>query len=238
MTTLFQRFSMKLQSPTEIATALATAALQIGAIKLQPENPFTWASGFRMPIYNDNRLLLSSFATRKLVTDGFAQKIAELKEHGKNVQLIAGTATAGIPWATSLADRLELPMVYVREKPKTHGKQKRVEGIMKSGSCTVLIEDLISTGGSSINAIQGVREEGGSCDHCLAIFTYGFPESEAAFAGISAHYHPLLKFSQLLEIACELKQISDAQVSLLQSWSSEPFQWGERNGFPRIEMNK
>ncbi|MCC6954322.1 MAG: orotate phosphoribosyltransferase [Deltaproteobacteria bacterium] len=217
----------------EIAKRIAEIALDIKAIKLQPNDPFTWASGLRMPLYNDNRLLLGSAAHRRAVTDGFEALFRERYPTG-GIDVIAGTSTAGIPWGVALADRVELPFVYVREKPKTHGKKKRVEGVLPQGARVLLVEDLISTGGSSVSALLGVREEGGTIDTCLSIFSYCFPEAEDQFRQAQATYRSLLRFPELLEIAQERKAITPADVAVLDEWSRSPLTWGAAHGFPPV----
>ena len=141
-----------------IAKQLAETTLAIGAFKLRPEDPFRWASGYYMPIYNDNRMLLGNASHRRLVSDGFA---ALIEENQLAFDVVCGTATAGIAPATTLADRLAKPLVYVRDKAKGHGMQNRVEGILNDGQTCLVIEDVISTGGSSVSAVEGVRESGG-----------------------------------------------------------------------------
>lgn len=216
---------------SKIVESLAEAALKIGAIKLQPSNPFTWTSGYRMPIYNDNRLLLSNAESRLLVATGFAELI---EKNNLSPEVISGTATAGIPHATTLADYLKLPLSYVRSKAKEHGLQNRLEGADVKGKKVVLVEDLISTGGSSADALKAVRDEGGNIDCCISIFTYGFPKATEQFSAISARYLSLLNFPALLEIAQRVKYISEADAKLLASWQEDPFAWGEKNGFPKV----
>ncbi|MDD3456903.1 orotate phosphoribosyltransferase, partial [Sphaerochaeta sp.] len=164
---------------------LASMALDLGAIKLQVQQPFTWASGYRMPIYNDNRRLLASAKARSLVCDAFAEMLDCLAFDADN---IAGTATAGIPHATTLADRLGKPLSYVRSSGKDHGLGQQIEGLGQSGSYegarVLLIEDLISTGGSSIKAVEAIVKAGGVCPYTLAIFTYGFDAAVKAFEAL------------------------------------------------------
>ena len=211
---------------------LALAALEIGAIKLQPSDPFTWTSGYRMPIYNDNRLLLSKFENRELVSRGFAEIV---ETHAIQMALVAGTATAGISPATTLADRLKTRFAYVRQASKEHGTKSRIEGTLNAGEKALLVEDLISTGGSSISAVQALREAGATVEHCLAIFSYGFEKAAAAFAEQKCALHVLLTFSQLLGIAKQNGYISSAEEEMLSSWSEDPFGWGEKHGFAKKE---
>lgn len=220
----------------KFARQIAETALQIRAIRLQPEDPFTWASGYRMPIYNDNRLLLGNATTRTVVVDGFLSLLeSEGLQAGRDFDVVAGTATAGIPWATSIADRLGLPLVYVREKPKTHGVKKRVEGPLAEGQRVIVIEDLISTGGSSVSALEGVREQGGKADYCFAIFSYGISEAAKQFENAHAKCRSILQFDDLLKVASEKGAISKEGQTLLSAWKSDPFGWGEKHGFPKVE---
>lgn len=216
---------------------LAKEALRLGAIRLQVDDPFTWASGYRMPIYNDNRQLLAVPKARALVRDAFAQMLEALRFDPDNV---AGTATAGIPHATSLADLLGKPLSYVRSAGKDHGLHHQIEGLDQSGSYggakVVLIEDLISTGGSSIKAVQAIVGAGGTCPHCLAIFTYGLDKASTAFAGLSpaCSYHTILSYERMISTALEMGYIDEGGASALALWRTDPFGWGERNGFPPV----
>ena len=168
--------------PESSATAsrLASDLLRIGAVKLSPEAPFTWASGLRSPVYCDNRLTIGHPEVRRRITDGFVEII---RTAGLQPEVIAGTATAGIPHAAWLADRLGLPMVYVRSKAKGHGTSSRIEGPVDPGRRVLLVEDLVSTGGSSVTALEALREAGFEVRDVLAIYTYGFTRAEEAPAG-------------------------------------------------------
>ena len=216
----------------EIARRLARVALSIKAIKLQPGNPFTWVSGYRMPIYNDNRMLMGSFEHRQLVCQGMCELI---EKHTLRPEVIAGVATSGIPHATVVADCLRLPLIYVREKPKAHGAGRRIEGIFTPGQKTVVVEDLVSTGQSSVAALEGVREAGGDADTVLAIFSYGFPKAAEAFQTVGGRYFSILTYADLLEVARAEKYISDAESAVLAEWGSDPFGWGESHGFPKVD---
>jgi len=220
---------------TSHAIELAKAGLSIGSIRLRPEHPFRWASGYYMPIYNDNRILLSSWKFRALVASGFDDIIRENKLH---FDIIAGTATAGIPHATTLADRLQHPLVYVRGSSKGHGLQNRIEGIGSpeelSGRKVLLIEDLISTGGSSIDAVNALRQTGAQVDTCLAIFTYGLDKAAERFSALQpvCSCLPILEYDQLIEIARQNGYISEQDQESLLEWRAAPFAWGEAHGFP------
>lgn len=215
----------------DYAKSLAQIALEIKAIKLDPVTPFTWASGYRMPIYNDNRLLLGNYKHRALISEGF-QSIIETQQ--LPVEVIAGTSTAGISPGTTLADRLKLPFIYVRDKAKGHGMQNRIEGILTPGQKALMVEDLVSTGGSSIEAIKAVREAEGTLDNCLSIFSYGLEEATKQFDAISCRLFPLLTFDVLLSTAVAASYITAPQKALLDSWREDPFGWGEKHGFPRV----
>jgi orotate phosphoribosyltransferase len=217
----------------ELSKELARAALAIGAIKLRPEDPFTWASGYCMPIYNDNRLLLGSADHRALVAKGFCALI-ERQMDGFKPEAVAGVVTAGVPHATTLADRLELPLVYVRERPKDHGVKKRIEGVLDRGARVLLIEDLISFGGSSVSALEALREAGARCDVCFSIFSYGFGESARAFETVSARYFSLLRFAELLDVAKQEGLIDAESQRALEEWQADPLNWGEKRGLSRV----
>jgi len=216
----------------KIAKDLALAALEIGAIKVQPANPFTWTTGYRMPVYNDNRLLMGSLKHRNLVAAGFKEALDKI---GTKFDLVAGVATGAIAHATTLANELNLPLVYIRDKPKEHGVGKQVEGIFKAGQRAVVIEDLISTGKSSAAAVVALRSTGVISNLCLSIFNYGFLAATEQFKAIDTEVISLLTFSELLTIMKDAKKLSEEEYSMLASWSEKPFEWGEKNGFPKIE---
>ena len=215
----------------DVASRLAAESLALGSIQLRPTDPYTWASGYRMPIYNDNRKLLSLHRTRQLVVDGLLELI-----NAEEVRpaTIAGVATAGIPHATLLADRLELPLIYVRPKEKDHGLGRKIEGILNPGDECLVIEDLISTGGSSLQAVQAVREAGGKADNCFSIFSYGFSEAAKHFEQANCAQRPILTFTHLIKTARDKDFISANDAKLLEQWSLDPFGWGEKNGFPPV----
>jgi orotate phosphoribosyltransferase len=219
------------------ARTLAGMALEAGAIRFQPGRPFTWASGFRMPVYNDNRLLLARASSRKAVAEGFA---ALLREGAIPCEIVAGTATAGIPHATTLADLLGLPLIYVRDKPKEHGLGNQIEGLPSGedlgGKAVVLVEDLVSTGGSALKAVQAIRESRGRCGVCLAIMSYGFPGSREAFSSLvpPCELKPLLQVGEVLALAAEKGLFSPEETGSLEDWQADPFGWGEKHGFPRV----
>ena len=210
------------------SSKLSRMALESGAIRLSPEKPFTWASGYKMPIYNDNRLLLGKAEYRSFIAQIFA-KYSEASID--NVDVIAGTATAGIPHATTLADRLSKPLIYVRGTTKSHGMGNQIEGPLVPGQKVLLIEDLISTGGSAINAVNAIREVGGIVEHCFCIFTYGFIEALQRFDKINCQYHSILTFPDLLKEAESMQMLPNDQIESLRTWHKEPFKWAENKGF-------
>ena len=214
---------------------IASKAFHLEAIKLSPNDPFQWASGYRMPIYNDNRRLLSDPEARALVAEGFAARIEAL---GIPFDSIAGTATAGIPHATTLADRLGKPLCYVRSGGKDHGLKNLIEGLGSDGSFhgdrVLLIEDLISTGGSSVKAVQSIRHAEGLVGYCLAIFTYGMQASVHAFGALDPPCLPiaLLDYDAMVATALATGYVDGNGARLLGQWRIDPFGWGSANGFP------
>lgn len=205
-----------------LARRLAEALLDIGAVALAPDDPFTWTSGLRAPIYCDNRLTLAHPEVRRLITDGFAACVAEQQLHP---DVVAGTATAGIPHAAWLADRLDLPMAYVRSKPKTHGRGNQIEGQVEGGQRVVLVEDLISTGGSALEAVGALRDAGAEVVAVLAIFSYGFPRAAAGFAEADVPLHVLTSFDALLAAAQEHGYLTSEALAQLHAWQHDPQAW-------------
>ena len=222
----------------DLGRRIAEFGLTIGAIKLNPKDPFQWASGYRMPIYNDNRMFLFHPEMRRTIARGLAEII---RDEGISPEVVAGTATAGIPHGALLADLLSLPYIYIRDKPKGHGLRNRIEGLDADsdleGSKVVVIEDLISTGGSSARAVEAVREANGVADWCLSIFSYGLEKAEEQFAALDppCHFASLLTFPVLLDVAGSGGFLADDQVALLAEWRKDPFGWGEKHGFPKLE---
>lgn len=222
----------------DLGRRIAEQGLRIGAIKLNPDNPFQWASGYRMPIYNDNRMFLFYPDTRRAIARGLGDVV---RENEVNPEVVAGTATAGIPHGALLADVLSLPFIYIRDKPKGHGLKNRIEGLDAEsdlgGRRVVVIEDLISTGGSSARAVAAVREAGGACHWCISIFSYGLEKAEEAFTAMDppCRFTSLLTFPVLLETARTGGFLSGSQITLLEAWREDPFGWGEKHGFPRVE---
>lgn len=201
---------------------LAKALLDIEAVTLAPNRPYTWASGLRSPIYCDNRLTLSSPAVRTLIADLLAERIKPLQ-----VDVIAGTATAGIPHAALVAERLGLPMVYVRGRAKAHGKGNQIEGRIQAGQRVVVIEDLLSTGMSSIEATQAVEAAGATVVRIQAIFSYGMTRLLENLEAARVQADALLTFSELLETAVATTYISREEQDRLQDWAVDPVKWSE-----------
>lgn len=196
--------------------SIAALLLKHGAVALRPSKPFVWASGIRSPIYCDNRILLSYPKTRDLVIDGF---IALIRKHGIRFDAIAGIATAGIPLASILADRLRKPLLYVRSAPKAHGKGNQIEGRFEKGSRILVIEDLVSTGKSSLDAIAALKKAGAKVNDCLAIFSYGFPVSQKAFRKARCRLRTLTDLDELLRVAIAMKKINPAALKLIREFS-------------------
>ncbi|MEK6964390.1 MAG: orotate phosphoribosyltransferase [Nanoarchaeota archaeon] len=225
----------------EYAARVAKSALKLEAIKLNPSNLFVWASGFQMPIYNDNRLFMSSVQDRGLVLDALEDLI---QKNRIEFEVVAGTSTAGIPWAAWLAHRRDLPMVYIRDKPKDHGLRNQIEGIAADkgleGRKTVVIEDLISTGGSSVKAVEAVREAGGNCVDCVSIFNYGFDEAASRFGALAppCQVSSVLDYKTLVGVAIRIGGVRPQDAEVLREWDADPFGFGEKRGFPKIERIK
>ncbi len=208
------------------ARQLARYLLQIKAIKLEPEEPFTWASGWKSPIYCDNRLALSYPEIRTFIKERFAEKAGRFEPF----DLVAGVATAGIPHGVLLADRLEKPFVYVRSKPKAHGRQNQIEGLLEPGQRVLVIEDLISTGGSVLKAVEALRDAGAEIAGVLAIFTYGFAQAEEAFARAGVAWGTLTDYPTLLEEAVAAHYLDERWLATLESWRKDPARWMQSVG--------
>ncbi|MBN2317458.1 MAG: orotate phosphoribosyltransferase [Acidobacteria bacterium] len=204
---------------------IARILLDLKAVSLRIDPPFTWTSGRLAPIYCDNRLVISDPARRKLVAFAFK---ALIEEKGFAPEVIAGTATAGIPHAAWLADLMDLPMVYVRGAAKGHGKQNRIEGRMETGKRVVLIEDLISTGGSSVSAAEGLKEAGAEVLGVLAIFTYGLDAARMAFHDAGIPLYTLTSFDVLTKEAAESGRLSESDLDTLSEWQKDPALWSEK----------
>ncbi|RED97502.1 orotate phosphoribosyltransferase [Marinoscillum furvescens] len=209
---------------TQLAEEIADALLSAEAIKIQPNDPFTWASGWKSPIYCDNRVSLSYPKIRNQVKEGLVKLI---KTTYPNVECIAGVATAGIPQGALVADALDLPFIYIRSKSKAHGMQNQIEGVAKTGAKVVLIEDLISTGGSSLQAAEAVRSAGMDVIGMAAIFTYGFGISEDNFAKHHVDLTYLSDYPTLIGKMIKDGKIGADQENTLSSWRDNPAQWNQ-----------
>ncbi|GIZ15482.1 orotate phosphoribosyltransferase [Capnocytophaga catalasegens] len=206
------------------AKKVAELLLQINAIKLNSENPFTWASGWRSPIYCDNRIILSYPTVREQIAENMAQQIKRL--YGIP-DLIAGVATGAIGIGLLVAEKLKLPFIYVRPEPKKHGRQNQIEGKAEKGQKVVVIEDLISTGMSSLNAISALKNNNLHVLGMLAIFSYGFDTAIQNFAKENVTIHSLSDYEHLLEKAIEIKYISENELETLKKWRTQPEKWNQ-----------
>lgn len=211
---------MVLNKPT--AKKTAELLLQINAIKLKPENPFIWASGWRSPIYCDNRVVLSYPIIRNYIREEMANQVEAL--YGKP-DVIAGVATGAIGIGILVADYLNLPFVYVRPEAKSHGRQNQIEGQLESGQKVVVIEDLISTGKSSLHAVDALHDAGAKIKGMLAIFTYGFDISVKNFEKKQVELHTLSDYEHLIEQASETNYIKKEQLTTLSEWRISPSDW-------------
>jgi orotate phosphoribosyltransferase len=213
-----------LSTPHDLPEQIASSLLNIGAVALRPNMPFTWSSGIISPIYCDNRLTISYPEIREMIADGFA---AIIKAQYPDAEVIAGAATGGIPHAAWVAQKLNLPMIYVRDKPKGHGKENMIEGVLKPHQKVVVVEDLISTGGSSLKVALAVNDAGGQALAVLAIFTYQLEKAAEAFAAANIPMQTLTDFTTLLETAVQLGKIQPEDISLMQSWRANPQGFGK-----------
>ncbi|NMP11035.1 orotate phosphoribosyltransferase [Paenibacillus polymyxa] len=207
-----------------IPEQVASHLLRIQAVALRPQQPFTWTSGIKSPIYCDNRLTMSYPEVRELIADSFA---ALIREQYPETEVIAGTATAGIPHAAWVAQKLNLPMAYVRDKAKGHGKENQIEGRISAGQKVVVIEDLISTGGSSIKAAQAVEQAGAQPLAVLAIFSYQLDKATQAFEEAGVKLQTLSNYTALMEVALREGTIQQEEMELLRSWRQDPASFGK-----------
>jgi orotate phosphoribosyltransferase len=209
---------------SEIENQVAEFLLQIKAIKLQPNNPFTWASGWKSPIYCDNRITLSHPTIRTYIRQQLTRQIQEV--FGA-VGCIAGVATAGIPQGALVAQELGLPFIYVRSKPKDHGTGSLIEGEILTGKRVVVIEDLISTGKSSLQAVDALRSAGYDVAGLAAIFTYGFDIAVENFKQANCPFFTLSNYNALIKYAAEHQYISENDIQVLKNWRENPSEWGK-----------
>ncbi|HAU40215.1 MAG: orotidine 5'-phosphate decarboxylase, orotidine-5'-phosphate decarboxylase [Candidatus Peregrinibacteria bacterium GW2011_GWF2_43_17] len=211
-----------------ISRKVATALLDIGAVKVRIDPPFTWVSGIKAPVYCDNRMMISHVEGRDLIVKAFKEKI---KEKGLEPDYIGGTATAAIPWAAFLAYELKKPMIYIRPEPKAHGAGKQIEGDLKEGSRVLIVEDLISTGRSSVKVAEVVRKEG-KCEvaDIFAIVSWEMPKAIAAFKEGNVNLTNLTGFTDLIGLAAERGDILADKVEVIKEFKANPGEWGGRVG--------
>jgi orotate phosphoribosyltransferase len=202
--------------------SIAEKLLQVEAVKLSPQKPFKWASGWNSPIYCDNRVALSYPDIRAYIAESL---IAAIQREYPEVEVIAGVATAGIPQAAIIADRMGKSLIYVRAKPKDHGMTNLIEGRVTAGQKVVVIEDLISTGGSSLKAVEALKEQGVQVLGMVAIFTYDFPVAAAAFKQAGVKLVTLSNYNALLNIAFTKKILDQKQLEVLSQWRENPSEW-------------
>jgi orotate phosphoribosyltransferase len=195
------------------AQTVAQILLKEKAVFLRPEEPFTWTSGIKSPVYCDNRLLISTVDSRDMIIKAFSEAVK-----AQNVDVVAGTATAGIPWAAWIAQELKLPLVYVRSSSKDHGRQNAIEGAVKPGQKTVLIEDLISTGKSSIAAAKKLEEAGVEVKSIMSIFTYDFAQAREIFQSNNLNFSSLSNFEVLAKVAYDNNLLNEAALNQVLEW--------------------
>ncbi len=202
---------------------VAFKLLESGAIRIQPDHPFTWASGMRSPIYCDNRILLSFPEIRTGLIDFMVKVIKDFEMF----DTVAGVATAGIPHGALLADRLKLPFAYIRSKPKEHGRQNLIEGLIQPGARVLIVEDLISTGMSSLQAVEAVRHVPATVTGVVAIFQYGLPKAHHAFRAADCPFKTLTDYATIIQVAAETRRITTEQHELLSTWARDPQAWSD-----------
>lgn len=207
-----------------LKSAFASRLLKINAIKLQPNNPFTWASGWKSPFYCDNRKTLSYPELRNYVK---IELVHTILDHFPEVEAIAGVATGAIPQGVLVADALNLPFVYVRNKPKDHGLENLIEGELKAGMKVVVVEDLISTGGSSLKAVEAIRNNACEVIGMVASYTYGFPVAKKAFKDAQIKLVTLTDYEHVVDEALKTGYIDDSDVKVLHEWRKDPAHWDE-----------
>ena len=205
------------------AKKVAKALLDVEAVRINVKEPFTFVSGIKSPIYCDNRKVIGYPEARDLIVDSFVEVL-----EGKDFDVIAGTATAGIPWAAFIADKMNKPMAYIRSKKKEHGAGKQIEGASVEGKRVVVIEDLISTGGSCIQAVGAARAEGATYVEVSAIFSYEFKKAFDNFNSIDCKWETLSTFMELLELVKEQEYLNEEEFDIAASWNKDPQAWGNQ----------
>ncbi len=209
----------------DTSAQIAELLLQIKSIKLSPHDPFSWSSGLKSPIYCDNRIALSHPYVRTQIKEALVASMPVFPQ----VEMIAGVATAGIPHGALLADALGLPFCYVRSKTKDHGRQNKIEGDLQELTKVLVVEDLISTGGSSLSAIHALEEAGTEVKGLLAIFTYGFSIASQRFREEKIQVHTLTNYKTMLEVAKKLSYINSEEVQILAEWNQSPTKWQDQH---------
>lgn len=220
MTTLYKTESRE--------RSVARVQLETNCVVIRPDQPYTYASGIKSPIYCDNRALLSYPDARDAIVNAYLELI---KEHGIEYDVLAGVATAGMPWGMIIAYKERKSFIYIREKPKAHGKKNQIEGRFERDQRVLIIEDHISTGGSSVRAIEPVRNAGGIVDYCLAISTYEMREAEEAFRNANCQLHTGTVFTAMVEEAKALEKLVEKHEAIVMDWKADPQGWGKRHGF-------
>lgn len=213
-----------MQAPDDTALRVADYLLQIKAIKLQPKQPFTWASGWKSPVYCDNRITLSHPAIRTFIRQALHKAV---DANFSKPDVIAGVATAAIAQGVLVAESMGLPFVYVRSSPKDHGRENLIEGELQSGQKVVVIEDLVSTGGSSLKAVEAILNAGCKVEGMLSVFTYGFPIAEENFKNANCKLFSLSNYSTLIEQALKSGYIAEKDLKILRDWREAPDTWGK-----------
>lgn len=211
----------------ELKIVVATALLEIGAVGFVPDAPIRFKSGILSPIYIDNRRLPFHAAQWHIVIEGFRMLI---EREGLTYDVIAGVAVGGVPHSSALAYLLNAPSVFIRKEAKEHGTKKLVEGGDVSGKRVLLVEDLVTTGGSSLNAVNALRDEGAIVKDVAAIVSYGFDEARQAFAAANVQLHTLTDFSAIAQVACEKDILEAAAITVVQDWFGDPHGWAARQG--------
>jgi orotate phosphoribosyltransferase len=211
---------------TDIHKSISYYLLQSKAIKLEPANPFTWASGWKSPVYCDSRRTLGFPEIRAVIRDALVQTV---KKYYPDAEAVAGIATGAIAQGALVADAMGLPFAYVRPAAKEHGLGNRIEGYLEQGVKVAVVEDLISTGGSSLSAVEALRAAGNRVLGMAAIFTYGFPLAAKNFANAGCELHTLTDYNELLQLALETGYICTEQLELLRQWREAPDKWGDGN---------
>lgn len=210
------------------AQKVAKILLELKAVTLNPKDPFKYASGILSPVYTDCRVIIGYPEKRKEIRDLYIEAI---KKSGVEYDVIAGTATAGIPHAAWIAEKLDLPMIYVRGKAKDHGKENLVEGIIKEGQKAIVIEDLVSTGESSINSVEAIKAIGGVVSHVFSIITYGIEKGKNNFKENNLELVSLTDFKTVVEEAQKMDYINEKEIGVIMDWIAGPEAWGKKHGY-------